>query len=65
VYVPARQYPTGYGVTAKGAAIVSGPGAQTLELETCPGAMAVTVTVTPSGPSAGDCSVAGRRARRG
>lgn len=56
VYAPKRQYPGGYAVQARGAEVVSEPGAQLLALQTCPGAKAVKVTVTRSGTNSTDCS---------
>jgi endoglycosylceramidase len=67
VYVPQRQYPGGYAVKATGAAVVSSPRAQLLELQSCAGAKSVTLSVTKAGASSVDCSVptgpAGRRTR--
>jgi endoglycosylceramidase len=48
VFVPARQYPRGYAVTAHGARVVSAPGAPWLLLRAEPGADKVDVTVTPA-----------------
>jgi endoglycosylceramidase len=62
VYVPSRQYPSGYSVDVKGAGVASGPGAEVLELQACPGARTVKVAVAPSGSNVEDCaagSVAG------
>jgi endoglycosylceramidase len=62
VYVPKRQYPSGYSVKVEGAGVASGPGAQALELQACPGARSVKLEVTPTGPNVEDCaagSVAG------
>src|SRR5206468_5529643 len=47
VFVPARQYPHGYAVSASGAKVASAPGAPWLLLRAAPGA-AVTVRVTPA-----------------
>jgi endoglycosylceramidase len=58
VFVPARQYPSGYAARAEGAAIVLAPGSETLELEACPGATEVKLTVTSSGRSSADCAPA-------
>jgi hypothetical protein len=56
VFVPKRQYPGGYSVRVKGAAVASGPGAQLLELQACPGARRVKLDVSPSGPNVSDCA---------
>jgi endoglycosylceramidase len=59
VFVPARQYPSGYAVRVQGAAIVSQAGARTLLLQACPGAREVKLTVTKAGGSVEDCAAAG------
>src|SRR4051794_10624664 len=62
VYVPKRQLPHGYTVRVQGAGIASAPGEQVLELQACPGARSVKLTVAASGPNITDCaagSVAG------
>src|SRR3954471_18252295 len=51
VFVPARQYPSGYAARVEGAAIASAPGAEVLQLQACPGASEVKVTVTRGGQS--------------
>src|SRR4051794_1643008 len=58
VFVPARQYPSGYAARVEGAAIASAPGAEVLELQACPGASEVKLTVTKGGQSAADCAPA-------
>ncbi len=47
VAIPRRQYPRGYTVRARGAKVVSPPGARRLKLVTCRGADQVRVKVTP------------------
>jgi endoglycosylceramidase len=47
--VPGRQYPGGYSVDARGAAVLSAPGALRLRVAACPGAGEVTVQVSPPG----------------
>ena len=59
VFVPKRQYPSGYAVQLKGAAVVSKAGAQLLELDACPGAKSVSVQVTKGGTSSVDCALSG------
>ena len=48
VNIPARNYPSGYAVTATGADVTSPPCARTLTLRNQPGATTVSVRVTPS-----------------
>jgi endoglycosylceramidase len=55
IATPPLDYPGGYAATASGAAIVSSPGAVTLLVAQCPGAVQVSVTVAPSGRSGGSC----------
>jgi hypothetical protein len=62
VFVPKRQYASGYSVQVQGAGVASGPGAQVLELQACPCARALKLRVAASGPNVSDCaagSVAG------
>jgi endoglycosylceramidase len=59
IFVPQRQYPSGYRVQAQGGAIASAPGAETLVVEPCAGARVVTVTVTKAGQSSADCAAFG------
>jgi hypothetical protein len=66
VFVPKRQYPSGYGVRVQGAGVASGPGEQVLELQACPGAKTVKLEVSASGANVSDCaagSVAGQTFR--
>lgn len=51
VFVPRRQYPTGYTVAASGARVVSGPTSPWVELVNRPGRHAVTVTIAPASGS--------------
>jgi hypothetical protein len=55
IATPELDYPSGYAAHVTGAAVVSPPGAVVLALATCPGSTRISVTVTPSGPSAGSC----------
>ncbi len=55
IATPALDYPSGYAAHVTGAAVVSPPGAVVLALASCPGSTRISVTVTPSGPSAGSC----------
>lgn len=55
VVMPVREYPAGYAVNAKGAAILSAPGAADLLLSPCPRASHVTITTSPSGRSSASC----------
>ncbi|MDE0855827.1 MAG: cellulase family glycosylhydrolase [Nevskia sp.] len=48
IFVPHRQYPTGYQVEATGATVVSAPGAPWLELRNEQGAQKVEVTISPT-----------------
>jgi endoglycosylceramidase len=48
IFVPRRQYPTGYKVDVTGATVVSAPGAPWVELITVPGAATVQVTISPT-----------------
>jgi hypothetical protein len=57
VFVPKRQYPSGYSVKVQGAGVASGPTAQVLELQACPGARSVKLQVTAGGQNVADCSV--------
>jgi endoglycosylceramidase len=59
VFVPVRQYPAGYAVHVQGAAIASGRGAQILELQACPGAKDVKLTITKTGDWVADCAASG------
>jgi hypothetical protein len=66
VFVPKRQYPSGYSVRVQGAGVASGPGEQVLELQACPGGKTVKLQVSASGPDVSDCaggSVAGQTFR--
>jgi endoglycosylceramidase len=66
VFVPKRQYPSGYSVRAEGAGVASGPGSQVLELQACPGATMVSLHVSAGGPNVSDCAagaVAGLKIR--
>jgi endoglycosylceramidase len=65
LFVPARQYPGGYRAEIRGAAVTSAPGASELRLVACPGAVRVTVRVTPAGGAAPtpDCTIAEARRR--
>jgi endoglycosylceramidase len=63
VFVPKRQYPAGYAARVTGAGIASAAGARVLELQTCPGAGEVKLTVTKTGPSSADCAVASKAGR--
>jgi endoglycosylceramidase len=56
VFVPKRHYPGGYSVRVQGAGVASGPGAQLLELQACPGARTAKLEVSPSGPNVSDCA---------
>lgn len=47
IFVPDRQFPNGYDVTAIGATVVSDPGAQILELSLTAGADKVELKITP------------------
>lgn len=47
VFVPARQFPSGYAVAVTGASVDSAPGAQILRLALNEGADRVTLTITP------------------
>jgi endoglycosylceramidase len=58
VFVPKRQYTSGYGVSVQGAGVASERGSQVLELRACPGAETVKLTVAPKTPNAADCSAA-------
>ncbi len=55
VFVPARHYPDGYTVTAKGAKVTSKPCATMLTLRRRPKARQVTVQITPGGRGARRC----------
>src|SRR5437763_5785848 len=59
VFVPVRQYPSGYAVRVLGGAIASRPGSETLLLQACPGAGKVDVTVSQAGGSPADCAASG------
>ncbi|MGH7813553.1 MAG: cellulase family glycosylhydrolase [Candidatus Binataceae bacterium] len=48
IYVPALQYPNGYQASITGGIAVSRPGASLLQVKSCQGASAVSVTVWPS-----------------
>lgn len=48
IFIPARQYPTGYGVQVSGARVVSAPGAPWLLLSSDPGVARATVQVSPA-----------------
>jgi endoglycosylceramidase len=56
VFVPKRQYGSGYSVRVQGAGVASAPGAQILELQACPGAKTVKLQVSASGPNVTDCA---------
>jgi endoglycosylceramidase len=56
IFVPERQYPSGYVTRVRGGAIASAPGAQTLVVEPCAGVREVEVTVTKTGQSSADCA---------
>jgi hypothetical protein len=56
IYVPRSQFPAGYGVTARGAGVVSPVGAQLLRLRACPGAREVSVRVAEDAQPAEDCA---------
>ncbi|MFL5893596.1 MAG: cellulase family glycosylhydrolase [Thermoleophilaceae bacterium] len=65
VFVPARQYGSGYAAHVVGGTIVSKPGDETLLLAACGGAKDVKLTVQKAGASSVDCaagSVAGVKA---
>jgi endoglycosylceramidase len=56
IATPALVYGNGhYAANVTGGAIVSTPGASTLEVASCPGAQTVSVTVAPAGRSHGSC----------
>jgi endoglycosylceramidase len=55
VFVPALDYPRGYGARVAGGAIVSRPNARLLEIAACRRTATITVTVTPGGGSSGSC----------
>ena len=59
VFVPKRQYGSGYGVTVQGAGVASEAGSQVLELRACPGAKSVKLTVAPGAPNVADCAASG------
>jgi endoglycosylceramidase len=59
VFVPQRQYPSGYSAQVTGGTIASRPGAEKLLIAPCAKAKAVTVTVAKSGPSSVDCAAFG------
>ena len=61
VFVPKRQYPSGYSVKVTGASVASAPGAQVLLLQACPGAKAVQLAVAKTGANAADCAAPGAR----
>jgi endoglycosylceramidase len=61
IATPARVYGGRYGVSATHAAIVSKPGASVLQIEACPGARSISVTVSPSGRNHGSCRLPRRR----
>ncbi|HWU68205.1 MAG TPA: cellulase family glycosylhydrolase [Stenotrophobium sp.] len=55
IVLPARQYPSGYAVTVRGARIVSAPGAMHLLLASCANVGEVTVSVGRTGSSSATC----------
>jgi endoglycosylceramidase len=55
IATPALVYSGRYGVSVNGGAIVSARGASVLQIESCPGAKTISVTVTPTGGAAGTC----------
>jgi endoglycosylceramidase len=59
VFVPKRQFPSGYAVDAEGAGVASAAGAAVLKLQACPGATTVRVKVGKGSGGSADCAVAG------
>jgi endoglycosylceramidase len=64
IATPARVYGGRYAISATHAAIVSKPGASVLQVEACPGARSISITVSPAGRSHGSCRPPRRYPRR-